>query len=124
MMIVDTSLKKRLAEGNPVRVAMVGAGYMGRGIALQILTAMPGLRLVAIANRDVRQAERACHEAGASAFRAVATPAGSRARWPARRCHRRSDRGRHRRRRGRDWTTGDAEPGVRLAEGSERRARC
>ena len=46
MIIVDTALKKRLAAGNPVKVGMVGAGYMGRGIALQILSAMPGLRLI------------------------------------------------------------------------------
>jgi predicted homoserine dehydrogenase-like protein len=36
MIIVDTALKKRETEGNPIRVAMVGAGYIGRGIALQI----------------------------------------------------------------------------------------
>ena len=29
MIIVDTALKKRLAAGNPVKVGMVGAGYMG-----------------------------------------------------------------------------------------------
>jgi predicted homoserine dehydrogenase-like protein len=74
-MIVDTSLKKRLAEGNPVRVAMVGAGYMGRGIALQIVTAMPALRLVAIANRDPSQAERAYREAGVPEVRSAASPA-------------------------------------------------
>ena len=75
MIIVDTSLQKRLAAGDPVRVGMVGAGYMGRGIALQILTAMPGLRLVAIANRDASQAERAYREAGATELRSVASPA-------------------------------------------------
>ena len=35
MIIVDTALQKREAEGQPIRVAMVGAGFMGRGIALQ-----------------------------------------------------------------------------------------
>ncbi len=65
MIIVDTALAKRLAAGNPIRVGMVGAGYMARGIALQILTAMPGIRLVAIANRTVSQAERAYRDAGA-----------------------------------------------------------
>ena len=75
MIIVDTALKKRLAQGNPVRVALVAAGYMGRGIALEILRAFPGLRLAVIANRTVDQAERAYREAGASEFRAVATPA-------------------------------------------------
>jgi predicted homoserine dehydrogenase-like protein len=64
MIIVDTALAARLQAGNPVRVALVGAGYMGRGIALQILTAMPGIRLVAISNRDIAKAERAYHEAG------------------------------------------------------------
>ncbi|MCX8004030.1 MAG: NAD(P)-dependent oxidoreductase [Burkholderiaceae bacterium] len=64
MVIVDVALAQRLQQGNPVRVGMVGAGYMARGIALQILTAMPGLRLVAIANRTVAQAERAYRDAG------------------------------------------------------------
>jgi predicted homoserine dehydrogenase-like protein len=65
MIIVDTALAKRVAEGNPIRVALVGAGYMARGIALQILTAMPGIRLVAISNRTLSQAQRAYHDAGA-----------------------------------------------------------
>lgn len=72
MIIVDTALAKRVAAGNPIRVGMVGAGYMARGIALQILTAMPGIRLVAIANRTLAQAERAYREAGAEVSGAVA----------------------------------------------------
>lgn len=65
MIIVDTALEERRRQGNPVRVAMVGAGYMGRGIARQILTAIPGMRLVAVAARVPAQAERAYREAGA-----------------------------------------------------------
>lgn len=68
MHIVDTALAQRLAAGNPVRVAMVGAGYMARGIALQIITAMPGIRLAAISNRTLAQAERAYREAGVDDF--------------------------------------------------------
>jgi len=75
MIIVDTALRKRLAQNDPVRVALVAAGYMGRGIALEILRAFPGLRLVAIANRTADQAERAYREAGATEFRAVASAA-------------------------------------------------
>ena len=75
MLIVDTALAKRAAAGNPVRVAMVGAGYMARGIALQILTAMPGIRLVAISNRTLSQAERAYREAGVEVSSAVGTVA-------------------------------------------------
>ncbi|MCK6370006.1 MAG: NAD(P)-dependent oxidoreductase [Gammaproteobacteria bacterium] len=75
MIIIDTALAKRAAEGNPIRVGMVGAGYMARGIALQILTAMPGIRLVAIANRSLAQAERAYADAGAEVSGAVSSGA-------------------------------------------------
>ena len=34
--IVDTALEKRFAEGNPVRVGLVGAGFMAKGLVLQI----------------------------------------------------------------------------------------
>ena len=64
MIIVDTALQKRQVAGNPVRVAMVGAGFMGRGIALQINTAVPGMELVAISNRHIEGARRAYQEAG------------------------------------------------------------
>jgi predicted homoserine dehydrogenase-like protein len=64
MIIVDSALSARLAARNPVKVALVGAGYMGRGIALQILSAMPGLQLVAISNRNVEKAKLAYHDAG------------------------------------------------------------
>ena len=51
MIILDKALEQRQKEGNPVRVAMVGAGYMGRGIALQIEKYINGMKLVAISNR-------------------------------------------------------------------------
>ena len=64
MIIVDKALEERERQGNPIRVGLVGAGYMGRGITLDILTAVPGMRLVAIANRTLSQAVRAYNEAG------------------------------------------------------------
>ncbi len=73
MIIVDTALAKRAAAGNPIKVAMVGAGYMARGIALQIITAMPGMRLVAMSNRTLSQAARAYTEAGVAAPASVST---------------------------------------------------
>ncbi|UCD47572.1 MAG: Gfo/Idh/MocA family oxidoreductase, partial [Deltaproteobacteria bacterium] len=65
MIIIDTALEKREREGNPIRIGMIGAGYMGRGIALQILSSFRGMRLVAIANRSITEAQRAYREAGA-----------------------------------------------------------
>lgn len=56
MIIVDTALAKRQAEGNPIRVGMIGAGFQASGIGLQIVTATPGMRLCAIANRNVEAA--------------------------------------------------------------------
>ena len=64
MIIVDTALQRRAAEGRPVRVAMVGAGFMGRGLANQIINSVPGMELVAVANRHLAGAERAYREAG------------------------------------------------------------
>lgn len=64
MIIVDTALEKRAAQGNPVKVAMTGAGYMGRGIALQIEQYLPGMQLVAISNRSIDKAILAYAEAG------------------------------------------------------------
>jgi len=63
-MMVDTALQKLEASGKPVRVAMVGAGATGRAIALQLGTPVPGMRLVAIANRTPDHAERAFRDAG------------------------------------------------------------
>ena len=64
MIIVDRALQQRAEEGRPVRVGMIGAGFMARGIANQIVNSVPGMELVAIFNRDPANAERAYREAG------------------------------------------------------------
>lgn len=56
MIIVDTALARRQAMGEPIRVGMVGAGFQASGIALQIMTATPGMRLCAVANRNLAAA--------------------------------------------------------------------
>ena len=43
MIIVDTALAQREAEGNPIRVALVGAGFMGRGFVNQVTNSVPGM---------------------------------------------------------------------------------
>lgn len=71
MVIVDTALAKRQEENNPVRVGLVGAGFMGRGIVLQIANSVPGMELVAIYNRSVEGSKRAYREAGIDDFEIV-----------------------------------------------------
>lgn len=73
MIIVDTALRRRAAQNNPVRVGMIGAGFMGRGIANQITNSVPGMTLVAIANRHIDGARRAYEEAGAGPVTEVGT---------------------------------------------------
>ena len=72
-MIIDTALRERDALGQPIRVAMVGAGATGRAIALQLGTPVPGMRLVAIANRTLAHGERAFRESNVAEWRRVAS---------------------------------------------------
>ena len=64
MIIVDRALQERERMGQPLRVGMIGAGAMGRAITNQIVNAVPGMRLVAIANRHPDAGRRAFAEAG------------------------------------------------------------
>jgi predicted homoserine dehydrogenase-like protein len=70
-MNVDTALQERELTGHPIRVGMVGAGATGRAIALQLGTPVPGIRLVAIANRTIAHGERAFREAGITGWSQV-----------------------------------------------------
>lgn len=56
MIIVDTALKAREAEGRPIRVGMIGAGFMARGVANQIINSVQGMRLSAIYARRIERA--------------------------------------------------------------------
>jgi predicted homoserine dehydrogenase-like protein len=47
---------------------------MGRGIALEIISAMPGMRMVAICNRHIARAEQTYKEAGIDSCKVVHTP--------------------------------------------------
>ena len=64
MIVVDELLRAREADDRPVRVALVGAGFMGRGLTNQIVNSVPGMRLAAIVNRTVTKGVRAYEEAG------------------------------------------------------------
>ena len=72
MILVDRALQERAERGQPIRVAMVGAGFMGRGAANQIVRSTPGMELVAIVNRHPDGAVRTYGEAGVAADDVVA----------------------------------------------------
>ncbi|MCC5605254.1 Gfo/Idh/MocA family oxidoreductase [Nostoc sp. CHAB 5834] len=73
MIIIDRALQTRAAAGNPIKVGMIGAGFMGRGIANQIVNSVPGMELVAISNRQIDAAKQAYSEAGIEDIQVVAT---------------------------------------------------
>jgi predicted homoserine dehydrogenase-like protein len=63
MVIVDTALQERHQNNTPIRVGLIGAGYIGRGIVLQIARAFPGMEPVAVYNRTLSRARQAYDEA-------------------------------------------------------------
>ena len=71
MILIDDALARREAEGRPVRVGLVGAGFMARGIVWQLRHTVPGMRLVAVANRTPDKAEAAVRAAGHASSRHV-----------------------------------------------------
>jgi len=58
MIILDKALKAREEQGNPIRIGMIGAGFMGQGLTNQIENSVPGMRMAAVYNR---RPERAFH---------------------------------------------------------------
>ncbi len=56
MIIVDRLLGAREEQGKPIRVGMVGAGFMGQGLTNQIVNSVPGMRMAAVYNRKPERA--------------------------------------------------------------------
>jgi predicted homoserine dehydrogenase-like protein len=73
MLIVDNALQAREADGRPIRVALLGAGFMSRGLANHIVNTTPGIRLVGVFNRHIQRAFDLCQYAGASDVAAPTT---------------------------------------------------
>src|ERR1700712_5585128 len=64
MWIVDTALKARSDQNLPIRVGIVGAGFMCRGLTNQIVNSIRGMRIVAISNRRPERAVEVFRYAG------------------------------------------------------------
>jgi predicted homoserine dehydrogenase-like protein len=65
MIIVDSALRAREAEGRPIRVGLLGAGFMAQGLTNQIRNSIPGMELVAIYGRKPQKVIDVFRYAGA-----------------------------------------------------------
>lgn len=64
MIIIDRALEEREADGNPVRIATTGAGFIARGMTNRIVNHTKGMELSVIVNRTPASAIRCFAEAG------------------------------------------------------------
>jgi predicted homoserine dehydrogenase-like protein len=64
VILVDTALQERQAQERPIRVAIIGAGFMCQGLTNMIENSTPGMRVVAISNRKVQRAVDVYHYSG------------------------------------------------------------
>jgi predicted homoserine dehydrogenase-like protein len=56
MVIVDKALEAREEQGKPIKVAIVGGGFMAQGLTNQIVNSVPGMNVVAIYSRKPQKA--------------------------------------------------------------------
>ena len=56
MIIVDKALQARTQEGNPIKVAILGGGFMAQGLTNQIANSVPAMSVVAIYSRKPQKA--------------------------------------------------------------------
>jgi len=73
VIIVDEALKAREQQSRPIRVAMLGAGFMGQGLTNQIVNSVPGMRMVGVYNRHLEKAIHVHNYAGVAQAVAVRT---------------------------------------------------
>ncbi len=73
MILIDSALKKREAENNPIKVAIIGAGEMAKGIINQITKYSPGIVVAVTYNRTIEKAINVYQEVGLKDYKTVKT---------------------------------------------------
>jgi predicted homoserine dehydrogenase-like protein len=63
MIIVDRHLQQREQAGKPIQVALLGSGFMGRGLTNHIENYVPGMRIAGVFSRHLHNAARAYQQA-------------------------------------------------------------
>ena len=56
MIIVDKALEARAEQANPIKVAILGGGFMAQGLTNQIVNSVPAMNMVAIYGRKPQKA--------------------------------------------------------------------
>jgi len=56
MILVDNALKARVEQGKPIKVAILGGGFMAQGLTNQIVNSVQGMKMVAIYSRKPQKA--------------------------------------------------------------------
>ena len=73
MIIVDNKLNERELADNPIKVGVVGAGEMAKGLINQITKHTPGMKVVATFNRSIDRPINAYKVAGIDNYEVVET---------------------------------------------------
>ena len=74
MILVDEALKARAAASKPIRVGLIGAGFMAQGLTNQVTNSVPGMEISAIFNRATDRAARVYEYAGLPDVVEASTP--------------------------------------------------
>jgi predicted homoserine dehydrogenase-like protein len=64
MIILDKALQARAEQGNPIKVAILGGGFMAQGLTNQIVNSVPGMDMVAIYSRKPQKAMHVLNYSG------------------------------------------------------------
>jgi predicted homoserine dehydrogenase-like protein len=64
MIILDKALQTRAEQGNPIKVAILGGGFMAQGLTNQIVNSVPGMNMVAIYSRKPQKAMHVLNYSG------------------------------------------------------------
>ncbi len=68
MILVDTALKNREINKNPIMVGMIGAGQMAKGMINQIMNHTPGMTVACIYGRNATKVKNVLEELGLTKY--------------------------------------------------------
>jgi predicted homoserine dehydrogenase-like protein len=73
MIIIDNKLRERELDNNPIKVGIIGAGEMAKGLINQITRHTPGMEVVATFNRSLKSPKEIYRIAGIDSYKIAET---------------------------------------------------